>query len=100
MAWVNASKAENYQQWLGYAQNFAFGYNWFFADREGQVGSVFTGRFATRRPDHDIRLPPTGRGDYDWTGFLPKDANPALLTTGFTANFKTGRTLARENGCT
>lgn len=87
MAWVHAGHAANYEQWLGRARSFAFGYNWFYADNLGQVGAAYTGRFATRRPDQDIRLPASGSGDFDWTGFLAPDANPAKLTTGFIVNF-------------
>ncbi|MDA5194228.1 penicillin acylase family protein [Govanella unica] len=87
MAWVNAGKTRNFKDWLAEARSFAFGYNWFYADKDGQVGSVFTGRFVKHRNDQDIRLPATGTGGYEWQEFLPANANPAVLTTGYIVNF-------------
>jgi len=52
-----------------------------FADVEGQIGMVVTGRIPVRRPDNDLRgIAPSPGWDarYDWAGFLPYEQVPRV----------------------
>ncbi|RMF11985.1 MAG: hypothetical protein D6763_01845 [Alphaproteobacteria bacterium] len=87
MAWVDAGKAQSFENWLSHARSFAFNYNWFYADRDGNIGFVHTGLFPKRRNDHDHLLPASGDGSFEWEGYLPPDDIPFLLTRDYFANF-------------
>lgn len=87
MEWVHAVRAKSHKEWLDHARNFAFGLNWFYAGRDGQVGFAYTGRYPILAEGHDHRLPASGTGGYEWQGLLPKDANPWKLTRGRLVNF-------------
>src|SRR5690606_21112418 len=87
MEWVHAVRAKSHKEWLDHARNFAFGLNWFYAGRDGQVGFAYTGRYPILAEGHDHRLPASGTGGYEWQGLLPKDANPWNLTRGHLVNF-------------
>jgi penicillin amidase len=52
-----------------------------FADADGRIGMVVTGRIPMRRPDNDLRgLAPSPGWDarYDWSGYLPYEQAPRV----------------------
>ncbi len=87
MAWLRATRATTPDAWLKAASEFNFNYNWFYADKQGQVGFVHTGLFPVRKPGHDHRLPASGSGEYEWTGLLDPAGNPSLITPKRIINF-------------
>lgn len=70
MAWVNATKAQNYQDWLDQAEQVATTINWYYADRDGNIGYVSPGDVPQRAEAHDERLP-AEPGKDDWLGIRP-----------------------------
>lgn len=81
MAWVNSTKAQNYDDWLKQAKNVATTINWYYADRDGNIGYVSPGYLPVRNPAQDQRVPALGNGSMDWQGIrsfadVPKTYNP------------------------
>lgn len=71
MAWVNSTKAQNHDEWLKQAQNVATTINWYYADKQGNIGYVSPGYLPVRNVNHDERVPAKGDGSMDWTGIRP-----------------------------
>lgn len=81
IAWVNSTKAQNYDDWLKQAANVATTINWYYADKDGNIGYVSPGYLPIRSPEQDQRVPAKGDGSQDWTGIrpfaeVPKTYNP------------------------
>lgn len=81
MAWIDSTKAQSYDDWLADAAKVATTINWYYADKDGNIGYVSPGQLPIRAPDQDQRVPAKGDGSQDWTGFrpfadLPKTYNP------------------------
>ena len=89
MAWVHQSKARNWSEWTAQAARHALTVNWYYADRDGNIGYVHTGHYPKRRPGHDPRLPVPGTGEMDWLGNLPFASNPKVYNPkqGYIANW-------------
>ncbi len=89
VAWVESMKAQDYTQWRASLSHVTLGINNYYADRNGNIGYVFLGRFPIRPPGQDFRLPATGDGSMEWQGFLPFDTNPTVLNPhkGYIANW-------------
>ncbi|GAA0694475.1 penicillin acylase family protein [Marinobacterium maritimum] len=89
MAWTHQGKATNYQDWLQQAARVAFNINWYYADRQGNIGYAFTGKYPERKPGHDNRLPASGKGDQEWLGIKPFERNPQVYnpSSGYIANW-------------
>jgi penicillin G amidase len=49
-----------------------------YADVDGHIGYQLIGQLPARKGDGQMPVP-GWTGEYDWTGVLPSDANPALL---------------------
>lgn len=80
MAWINSTKAQNYEEWLDQAEQVGTTINWYYADRDGNIGYVSPGFVPQRAEGHDERLPATPGKD-DWLGMrlfadAPKAYNP------------------------
>ncbi|MBP7000422.1 MAG: penicillin acylase family protein [Amaricoccus sp.] len=89
MAWIRSTQAQDYDQWLDAAKDVATTINWYYADREGNIGYVSPGYLPVRAGDQDLRLPAKGDGSQDWQGVrpfadVPKTLNPAQ---GWIANW-------------
>ncbi len=89
MAWIRSTQAESYDEWLGAAKDVATTINWYYADRDGNIGYVSPGYLPVRAADQDLRLPAKGDGSQDWQGIrpfadVPKTLNPAQ---GWIANW-------------
>lgn len=81
MAWIRSTQAQNYDQWLDAAADVATTINWYYADRDGNIGYVSPGYLPVRQASHDLRLPAKGDGSMDWQGIrpfadVPKTLNP------------------------
>ncbi|MGU3575180.1 penicillin acylase family protein [Brucellaceae bacterium C25G] len=81
MAWVNSTKAQNYDEWMDEAKNVATTINWYYSDKNGNIGYVSPGYLPLRQQTHDERVPAIGDGTMDWEGVrpfsdVPKTYNP------------------------
>lgn len=81
MAWIRSTQAKNYDQWLDAARGVATTINWYYMDREGNIGYVSPGYLPIRKESQDLRLPAVGDGSMDWQGIrpfsdVPKTYNP------------------------
>ena len=81
MAWIRSTQAQTYDQWLDAAKEVATTINWYYADRDGNIGYVSPGYLPVRQPGQDLRLPAKGDGSQDWQGIrpfadVPKTLNP------------------------
>lgn len=71
LAWVNSTKAQNHDEWLKQAENVATTINWYYTDKQGNIGYVSPGYLPLRTAGHDERVPAKGDGSMDWTGIRP-----------------------------
>ena len=81
MAWVRSTQAQSYDQWLDAAKDVATTINWYYADKDGNIGYVSPGYLPVRQASQDLRLPAKGDGSQDWQGIrpfadVPKTLNP------------------------
>ena len=96
MAWIRSTQAQNYDQWLNAAKDVATTINWYYADKDGNIGYVSPGYLPVRQDSQDLRLPAKGDGSQDWQGIrpfadVPKTLNP-MRWIGLTA-FSAGALL-------
>jgi penicillin amidase len=64
MAWQRATQAKNWEQFHAEGQRMAMGYNWFYSDKNGDIGWLFGGYFPKdrmRQGGTDPRLPAIGK---------------------------------------
>ncbi|MEY5098048.1 MAG: hypothetical protein RJA36_767 [Pseudomonadota bacterium] len=89
LAWTHKGQARNWNEWKAQAERHALTINWYYTDREGNIGYAHTGFYPQRRPGHDPRLPVTGTGEMDWLGRLPFASNPQVYNPrqGYIANW-------------
>lgn len=89
MAWFDSTLAQDFDQFHKAALRSAISINWWYADRKGNIGMVYPGRFPIRGADQDPRLPSDGTGASDWRGFLPSSQQPYRLnpSRGFFTNW-------------
>lgn len=89
MAWNKVSKAKNHQQWQEQVAHSAINVNWYYADRDGNIGYALGGHYPVRHPGQDGRLPSPGDGSADWLGLYPFDTNPQVYnpSSGYIANW-------------
>ncbi len=82
IAWVNSTKAQNYTDWLAQAENVATTINWYYADKDGNIGYVSPGYLPLRNAAQDQRIPAIADGSQDWQQGrrpfteMPKTYNP------------------------
>lgn len=90
LAWLRATWADDYDEWMSLAAQSAINVNMYYADVEGNIGYFHGGGFPDRVAGHDNRFPARGDGSMEWQGRRSIDiANPHVLnpTTGFLANW-------------
>lgn len=89
VGWVHAMKAHSYPEWRKQVARVSIGINNYYADKWGNVGYQFLGRFPIRPRDQDFRLPANGDGSMEWRGFHSTLTNPHLLNPagGLIANW-------------
>ncbi|MEM3891133.1 MAG: penicillin acylase family protein [Nitrososphaerales archaeon] len=78
-AWLEVSRAKSVQDAIKTLRNSSYSVNWFFADREGNIGYVHTGRDPIRARGIDPRFPTPGTGEYEWVGFTPFEEWPKVV---------------------
>lgn len=76
LAWLNVAKAQNWEQFLEQAEKMAITINWYYADKDGNIGYVSPGYLPKRPAQQDMRLPAKGDGSMEWEGILSFDAIP------------------------
>ncbi|MER6523776.1 penicillin acylase family protein [Streptomyces sp. NPDC001508] len=89
-AWVDSTQARTYAQWEKQARRLAISINWYYTDRQGDIGYVFAGHFPDRPANQDTRLPADGTGNMEWRGVQPfETGNPHILnpSEGWLANW-------------
>jgi penicillin G amidase len=89
IAWIESTKAQNWDEWLAQAKKVAITINWYYADSKGNIGYVSPGRLPIRPSTQDIRLPAVGDGSMEWQGIRPFSDNPQVLnpSQGYIANW-------------
>ena len=89
MGWIDSTKARNWQQFEREAARMAITINWYYADRDGNIGYLLTGLYPKRPRTQDFRLPASGEGGMEWRGFYPFSNNPQVYNpkSGFIANW-------------
>lgn len=89
MAWIRSTQAQDYDQWLDAAKDVATTINWYYADKDGNIGYVSPGYLPLRAEDQDLRLPARGDGTQDWQGIRPFAGVPKTLNPeqGWIANW-------------
>ena len=90
LAWLHATRAADFAEWIAEAEKSAINVNMYYADVDGNIGYFYGGRYPKRVDGHDNRFPVSGIGSMDWQGRMPVDiANPSVLNpgTGFLANW-------------
>ena len=63
--------------------------NWYYADKDGNIGYALTGASPQRAEGHDNRLPASGKGDMEWQSLRPFKDHPQVYNpaTGYIANW-------------
>lgn len=64
MAWQRATQAKNWEAFHAEGQRMAMGYNWYYSDKDGNIGWLFGGYFPkdrSRQGGIDPRLPAIGK---------------------------------------
>lgn len=76
LGWTQAAKAGNWNEFLEQGARVGSSITWFYADRQGNIGSVGLGHLPDRPQQQDIQLPAVGDGSMEWRGLLPFSHNP------------------------
>lgn len=89
MAWVGITKATNWEEYLSQAEDMAISINWYYADKDGNIGYISPGRLPNRPASQDPRLPAAGDGSMEWDGILDFSENPQTYNPkqGYIANW-------------
>lgn len=74
--WIDGSRAENFEQFVTASRRNALSISWIYADRKGNIGFTYCGRYPVRHPEQDRRLPTPGTGEREWRGFVPPEEVP------------------------
>lgn len=81
LAWIHSMKSQNWGEFQDYAKKVAISINWYYADKDGNIGYLSPGYLPDRPQMQDIRIPAMGDGTMEWEGILdftytPKSYNP------------------------
>lgn len=90
LAWLAATRANDYESWKLEAAKSAINVNMYFADVHGNIGYFFGGQYPQRAVGHDNRFPVTGDGSMDWLARMSiEQANPHVKnpSSDFVANW-------------
>jgi penicillin amidase len=87
--WIDKTRAQTFEAFVAASRRNALNITWLYADRRGDIGFAYCGRFPVRHPDQDRRLPTDGTGDREWRGFMPPEEIPHILNPrrGFLVNW-------------
>ena len=89
VAWLELAKTRDFQGWRRQLSRMATNINFYYLDKNGNIGYTLTGRYPRRNPGHDNRLPVPGDGVMDWEAYLPFAQNPHVYNPaqGYIANW-------------
>ncbi|MCZ6828672.1 MAG: penicillin acylase family protein, partial [Gammaproteobacteria bacterium] len=89
MAWVNLARDRSLDAVQQRLANVTTNINFYYMDRDGNLGYTHGGRYPQRVSGQDSRLPTPGTGEWDWPGFRPYEENPSVRNPaqGFIANW-------------
>lgn len=77
-AFLGIDRARDWQEFSRAVGRFvAPGQNFVYADREGHIGYLASGRIPVRREGHSGLYPAAGDGSADWLGYLPASELPS-----------------------
>ncbi|MGG4774640.1 penicillin acylase family protein [Paenalcaligenes sp. Me52] len=76
LAWLNIAKAQNWEDFLAQAEKMAISINWYYADKNGNIGYVSPGFLPKRPANQDMRIPALGDGSMEWEGIHDFSATP------------------------
>ncbi len=76
VAWVELAKTRDFKSWRTQLAGMATNINFYYLDKDGNIGYTHTGSYPVRNKDHDNRLPAPGDGSMDWQSYLPFEQNP------------------------
>lgn len=79
-AFLGINQARNWDQFRSAIGHFvAPAQSFVYADRQGHIGFLASGRVPVRRPGHSGLYPVPGDGEWDWRGYIPASEMPARL---------------------
>jgi len=89
ITWLQLSKVKNWSEFLSLGKSMPLSMNWYYIDKDQNIGYAFLGHFPIKSENLDPRLPTPGNGEYEWQGlldfqYLPKIKNPSK---GYIANW-------------
>lgn len=76
LAWINVAKTTNWEEYLQQAEKMAITINWYYADKNGNIGYVSPGYLPKRPSTQDMRIPANGDGSMEWQGIYDFEATP------------------------
>lgn len=87
--WIDGTFASDWEEFKDAARKMAITITWLYADRDGNIGYLFCGRYPDRHPDQDPRLPTPGTGEREWQGYIPFEEVPHVFNpeAGYLANW-------------
>lgn len=78
-AWDRAGRQTSAHRFGAALRKMALGFNFFYADNHGSIGYWHAGAYPIRPANADPTLPMPGGGRYDWRGYEPWRAHPAVI---------------------
>lgn len=79
VSWARLSQARNWQEFLAQGKRMPLTMNWYYIDKENNIGEAFLGHFPIKAAGQDPRLPTPGDGSKDWAGIMPFEKVPKVL---------------------
>ncbi|WP_191090535.1 penicillin acylase family protein [Niallia endozanthoxylica] len=88
-AYLKSNWAETMKEFHEEAKDMTMSINWYYADKEGNIGHFYTGKYPIRDERVDLRLPTPGTGEYEWKGFIDPKKHPYGINpnTGYIVNW-------------
>ena len=77
--WIDKGRAQDWESFVAAARRNALSITWLYADKGGNIGTAFCGRYPIRHPQQDDRLPTPGTGEREWAGFVAPEDQPHAL---------------------
>jgi penicillin amidase len=74
--WVDKGRAQDWESFVAASRRNALSITWLYADKGGNIGAAFCGRYPVRHPRQDVRLPTPGTGEREWAGFVADEDKP------------------------
>lgn len=98
-AWIRKTQSSNWDGWRSAAASNPLPINWYYADRDGNIGYASCGLIPERPRTQSVWLPASGTGDMEWRGFLPFDQNAQVYNpdAGFIVNWNNKPSVAFTN---